>query len=397
MAVCRALSALGVLKVNQSIASLLFWLLRISLLLGLLSLLHPPRSRAVLGPAQQVETDVPILCTHTRFSDEVEEWKIAQSLELVRELGAGTIVEFFPWAYIEPQRGNHQWEKVDRVFRQAENQGIQIIARLGLVPRWAQGERNADEVTLNYLPSTAYDDFARFVGAFAERYAGKIDRLIIWNEPNLTHEWGYEELPQAEEYVKLLALSHAAAHGANPNVEILLAPLAPTLEPEGSPYGLDDLIYLERILEAGAGEYFDAVALHTYGGNHPPEEAPDAQRINFRRMELHRSLLKRYGQGEKSMYVTEFGWNDHPRWLHAVSTAQRSEYTLAAYRWVEKHWPWMEALCLWVLRFPVDAGDYRDHFTLLTSEFQVKPLYHSLQAYGRGWEQRETLWLPDPE
>ncbi|MCY4105458.1 MAG: beta-galactosidase [Chloroflexi bacterium] len=397
MAGCRQPPELGGHNVNRSILSLLFWLLRISLLLGLLSLLHPPRSRAVLGPVQQVETEVPILCTHTRFSDEVEEWKIAQSLELVRELGAATIVEFFPWAYIEPHRSNFQWEKVDRVQRQAENQGIQVIARLGLVPRWAQGDRDANEVTLNYLPTTAYEDFARFVGVFAERYAGKIDRLIIWNEPNLVHEWGYEELPPAEVYVKLLAMSHAAAHAANPNVEVLLAPLAPTLEPAGSPYGLDDLIYLERILAAGAGEVFDAVALHTYGGNRPPEEAPAVQRINFRRMELHRSLLKRYGQGEKPVYVTEFGWNDHPRWVHAVSTAQRSEYTLAAYRWAEKRWPWLEELCLWVLRFPVDAGDYRDHFTLLTSEFQVKPLYHSLQAYGRGGEERESLWLPEPE
>ena len=159
---------------------------------------------------------------------------------------------------------------------------------------------------------------------------------------------------------------------------------------------MDDLIYLERILKAGAGEYFDGIAMHTYGWTAPPEEKPDPEKINFRRMELHRSLLKRYNQGTKPIYITEFGWNDHPRWLNAVSTAQRSEYTLAAYRWAEKNWPWLDNLCLWVLRYPVDTGDYRDHYTLLTSEFQVKPLYLSLQAYARGWEETEALWLPAP-
>ena len=220
---------------KKQIQAVIFWILRIVILFWLFSLLHPPRSRAVLGPPQEVETQVPILCIHTRFSDEVEEWKIRQSLEYVREMGAGSIVEFFPWAYIEPQRGNYQWEKVDRVYRQAENQGIQIIARLGLVPNWAQGERKPDEVTLNYIPAGAYVDFANFVAAFAERYTGKIERLIIWNEPNLAHEWGYEELPAPEEYVELLSLSYVAAHGANPDIEVLLAPLAPTLEPENSP------------------------------------------------------------------------------------------------------------------------------------------------------------------
>lgn len=381
---------------KKQIQAVILWILRIVILFWLFSLLHPPRSRAVLGPPQEVETQLPILCVHTRFSDEVEEWKIRQSLEYVREMGAGTIVEFFPWAYIEPQRGNYQWEKVDRVYRQAENQGIQIIARLGLVPNWAQGERKPDEVTLNYIPAGAYVDFANFVGAFAERYSGKIERLIIWNEPNLAHEWGYEELPAPEEYVELLSLSYVAAHGANPDIELLLAPLAPTLEPENSPYGLDDLIYLERILKAGAGDYFDGIAMHTYGWTAPPEEIPHPERINFRRMELHRSLLKRYDQGTKPIYITEFGWNDHPRWLNAVSTAQRSEYTLAAYQWAEKNWPWLDNLCLWVLRYPIDTGDYRDHFTLLTSEFQVKPLYLSLQAYARGWEETEALWLPAP-
>ena len=119
------------------------WLARIALLLWLVSLLRPPRSRATLGPPQVVETQLPILCMHTRFSDEVEEWKVRQSLEYVREMGASTIVEFFPWAYIEPQRGDYRWGNVDRVLRQAENQGIQIIARLGLVPLWGAGGAQA--------------------------------------------------------------------------------------------------------------------------------------------------------------------------------------------------------------------------------------------------------------
>ena len=165
-------------------------------------------------------------------------------------------------------------------------------------------------------------------------------------KPNLSHEWGYEQLPPPEEYLQLLRLSADAAHVANPQAEVLLAPLAPTLEPAGSPYGLDDLLYLERLLAAGAGEFIDGVAMHTYGWSAPPTEEPRPNRLNFRRVELQQLLLEEYGLGDIPVYITEFGWNDHPRWLNAVSTAERSEYTLAAYRWAEEHWPWLEQLCL---------------------------------------------------
>jgi len=66
-----------------------------------------------------VETNVPQLCMHTRLIDEVEEWKIQRSLELVREMGAGTIVEFFPWAYIETGKGTYDWHHPDRIIDMA--------------------------------------------------------------------------------------------------------------------------------------------------------------------------------------------------------------------------------------------------------------------------------------
>ena len=40
-----------------------------------------------------------------RSDDEVEPWKIKRTLEMVREMGAPWIVEYFPWGYIEPAKG----------------------------------------------------------------------------------------------------------------------------------------------------------------------------------------------------------------------------------------------------------------------------------------------------
>ena len=372
------------------------WGVRLVVFWLLLTSIGPPVPRAPLGPPQSVDAEKPHVCVHTRLIDEVWEWKTQRSLQLVREMGADTIVEFFPWAYVESVEGRYDWESVDRIVRHAENQGLRIIARMGFVPAWAR-ETNGDDnyTTLNYLPRESFDAFADFVAAFAARYAGTIDHIIIWNEPNLAFEWGYDRVDPAS-YVELLQMVYAPVHAANPDVTILAAALAPTLEPPGSPHGLNDLIFLEQMYQAGASGYFDALAIHTYGFTEEPEHEPGFDQLNFRRAELLHDIMLRYDAPNTPVFITETGWNDDARWTKAVRPAQRIDYTIRAFEWSEQHWPWLEELCVWAFRYPAPTFDYRDSFTLVTTEFQIKPIYYAIQNYARGWERNEALWLPPP-
>ena len=372
------------------------WLARIVVLFGLLSLIMPPGPRAVLGPQQSVDSNSPQLCVHTRLIDEVFEWKIQKSLELVREMGADHIVEFFPWAYIEGQRGRYDWRQTDKILRHARNQGIQVIARMGLVPQWAQGDTTNDFASLNDLPVDAYDDFARFLATFATRYADTVDHVIIWNEPNLAFEWGFRQVDAAG-YVDLLRTVYTAVKQANPDMIVLGGALAPTLEPPGSPNGLNDLLYLEQMLAAGGANYMDGLAVHTYGFQQPPQADPAADVLNFRRVELLHDLLDDYAP-QMPVTITESGWNDHPRWTLAVRPSQRVQYTVDAVRYAEQNWPWLDQLCLWVFRYPAPTYSYPDYYTLVTPDFTLKPIYYALQAYATSDEgtHDNKLWLPPP-
>lgn len=371
------------------------WFVRAAVAWTILVRLSPAPPRAPLGTPQEVQTVKPIVCVHTRLIDEVYEWKIQHSLQMVREMGANTIVEFFPWAYAEPAPDQYDWTSFDRIVKHARNQGLHIIARMGLVPAWARPDKNGQNTTLNYLPDESFDEFAEFVASFAERYAGVVDHIIIWNEPNLSFEWGYRQVDPAA-YVRLLKAVYAPVHAANLNVVILAAPLAPTLEPPGSPNGLDDLLYLEAIYKAGAAPYFDALAMHTYGFTEPPEAPPASDALNFRRAELLHNIMLRYDEPDKQVYITESGWNDNPRWTKAVRPSLRVAYTVNAFQWAEENWPWLDKLCVWALRYPISTRSYPDNFTLLTADFQPKPIYTAIQAYARGWERNENLWLPAP-
>jgi hypothetical protein len=375
---------------------LALWTIRIVAAWVLLNTIKPPDAIAPLEAQQSVETVKSQVCVHTRLIDEVGEWKIQRSLQLVRKMGADTIVEFFPWAYFEPAEGHYNWGQADRIVRHAKNQGLHIIARMGFVPAWARPDVDDLFTTLNYLPDEYFDEFADFVAQFAARYAGTIDHIIIWNEPNLTFEWGYRAVDPAG-YARLLEVVYPQAHEANPNVIILVAPLAPTLEPPGSTNGLNDLLYLEALYEAGANNNFDALAMHTYGFTEPPENPPAPDLLNFRRAELLHEIMVRYGDVEKPVYITEFGWNDNPRWTKAVRPSLRVGYTIGAFAWAEQHWTWANKLCVWALRYPMATRSYPDNFTLITDDFQLKPIYFAIQAYARGWETDARLWLPAPE
>jgi len=363
------------------------WVIRAGLLLVILQSTSHRSPYVVVGPQQSVETEHPITCVHTRLTDEVEEWKIQRTLEMAREMGATTIVEFFPWAYMEPSQGEYWWGHADMVIEHANVQGLTVIARIGLVPQWALPEQTTDEdidYSLNYLDPHRDQDFAHFIEAFAERYQGKVDYIQIWNEPNLAFEWGFADF-EPQRYVSLMQFAYPAAKRGNPEVTVLAGALAPTLEPVGSPFGMNELDYLQTLYDWGIKDFYDGLAIHTYGFKFPPEEPPAADVLNFRRAELLREVMVQNGDEDKPVYITEMGWNDHPRWTKAVRPSQRITYTIDAFEYTEENWPWVDAMCVWAFRYPAPVRSHPDYFTLVGSDFSPKPIYYELQAWARGF------------
>lgn len=358
-------------------------LLALSIILMLASRSY--RHWVEFGPQQQVITSNPKMGVHTRLTDEVEPWKIQRTLAMVRQMGAPWIVEYFLWAAHEPARGVYDWSHADLVVDHAINQGLTVIARLGYVPEWARPPRSNHL----YLDETGYADFARFAAAFTAHFQGRVRYLIIWNEPNLSQEWGFRLVDPAG-YAAMLRQVYPAVKAANPDMQVLAGALAPTLAPPGSEWGMDDLVYLQRMYDAGAAPYFDILSVHAYGWTFSPDAPPSPDAVNFRRVELQRAIMLRNGDAAKQVLITEGGWNDHPRWTKAVRPAQRVAYTLRAYEIVQDEWPWVDALCMWAFRYPRPAATYQDYYTFVGVDFHPKPLYTEVQRYVAG----EKMGLP---
>ncbi|HLG74216.1 MAG TPA: transporter substrate-binding domain-containing protein [Chloroflexota bacterium] len=346
-------------------------------------LLNP--SQLHLPTQQQVETRLPKLGVHTRLTDEVEQGKIQRTFEMVRQMGAAWDVEYFPWNYIQPNGPNDwDWSHADLVVNHAARQGLKLIVRLDGVPDWARPNLTGHSL----LAEDRYPDFARFAAAFAERYQGKVAAYVIWNEPNVDYEWGYRK-PDPAGYADLLRAVYSRLKQADPHALVLAAPLAPN--GEHSDAALDDLEYLQQLYDAGAAPYFDGLAAHAYGWEHPPEEAPAANAINFRRVELQRQIMVRNGDAAKQVFITESGWNDYARWVRAVSPAQRIEYTLDAVK-LASSWDWLAAICLWDFRLPAPAHNYNDAWTMVHFDFSPGPTYVALQRLAS--PNQPAQWQP---
>jgi len=358
--------------------------LRLFLALPLLWLAgRVPQPVVRLGPQQAVQTINPKMGVHTRLTDEVEGWKIKRTLEMVREMGAPWIVEYFPWGYYEPEKGKYDWTHPDLVVKHALAQGLTVVARIDFVPGWARPEKT----TFRYLPEEHFQDYADFVYAFVKHFQGRIHYIIIWNEPNLSFEWGYRP-PDPAAYTRLLKAAYTRAKEADAEVVVLTAGLAPTLAPPGSEWGMNDLEFLQRMYDAGARGFFDGAAVHAYGWAFPADDPPAADVINFARAELIHEVMARNGDGELPCFITEAGWNDNRRWAKAVSPGLRIEYTLRAYQKAQQEWPWCRMVAMWAFRYPWPARTYQDNFTFVSPEFIAKQIYVEVQRYAQGNEQR---------
>lgn len=308
----------------------------------------------------------------------------ARDADLVQGLGFGWLKQQFSWRNISGSRGGYDWFRPDGVVALAEARGLKILARLDGTPFWAVD----DPALLDHVVDTPPNDpalFAEFCGALAERYAGRIAAYEVWNEPNLTREWGNQP-PDPAAYLALLKPCYLAIKAADPAAIVISAGLAPT-GTDDSAVAMPDEAYYRALYAAGAAPYFDMLGVHAPGYMNPPERSPAdteadpalaARWITFRHVEDIRALMLEYGDGDKQIAITEMGWttdqqNPTYSW-YAVSEATQADYLVRAYQYAQANWsPWIGLMSMvyiadqewtaaneqywWAITRPTAAGD----------------------------------------
>ncbi|HDN79274.1 MAG TPA: hypothetical protein ENG33_02255 [Chloroflexi bacterium] len=332
---------------------------------------------------------------NTFLEQEVEPEKREQAVKMIAEAGFHWIRQEFPWEDIEIHgKGDFEdrrhkpyhsaWDKYDHIVELAERYGLELIVRLSNPPAWTRADGDARGT---FAPPDNFEDFGDFVYTVVSRYRGRIRYYQIWNEPNIYPEWG-EQPVNPEEYVELLKVAYTRAKEADPNVVIICGALASTIEL--GPRDLNDFIFLQRMYDAGAADYFDIMAMQGYGlWSGPYDRRMQPRVVNYSRVLFIRDIMVKNGDAHKPIWISEMNWNTVPEGLPApygrVTPEQQARYAVMAYQRAQEEWPWVGVVNFWFFKRPTDRwrkeGKPEYFFRMVEPDFTPLPVYYAMKDY----------------
>jgi hypothetical protein len=272
-----------------------------------------------------------------------------------------------PWKEVEPSPGDMQWAHWDRLIDAYHGAGLNILLSIPKAPDWARPPDDDKSVEGPPADSRTYANFVRQV---ANRYAGKVQAIEVWNEQNLYYEAGGQGRVNVDAYMTLLKTAYAAIKAVNPGMIVVSGAPTPTGAPP--PLAVDDVLYLRQMYERGLKEVSDAIGAHPSGfanspdvfypgGDYDPNRGYDDHRSFFFRntMEEYRRMMVEFGDGNKAIWPTEFGWPvwrywGDERFLFAQDNTleEQAHYIRRAYE-MGKEWGWVGPMFLWNLDYAV--------------------------------------------
>jgi hypothetical protein len=317
-----------------------------------------------------------------------------RDLTLVQQMGFTWVKQNIAWRDIEITKGEYSWSLADDVVRRVgRREGIKLLVRLDRQPFWSQASK---ATPLDNAPPKNLDNFRSFCHAIADRFKGKIAAYEVWNEPNLSREWGNQP-PDPKEYVELLKACYIGIKSADPNAIVISAGMAPTGTSDQT--AMPDDQFIDQMYQAGAANYFDILGVNAPGYKAPPEISPaevaarsdlGGQRFfAFRHVEDIRAIMQKYHDDQKQIAIMEFGWTTdsiHPEYAwHAVTEQEQADYMVRAYQYAYAHWsPWISIMSAITLPDPFWTPDDEQYWWAITypdwPENKVRPAYDALKA-----------------
>jgi hypothetical protein len=339
---------------------------------------------------------------NTFLEQEVEVVKRERQMRMIRDAGFTFIRQQFPWFDIEidgpgdfvdrrnPRLGPiDAWAKFDNIVDLAAQYDVAVVARLDAPPKWA----HEGYVDLgDFGPPARFERYADFVGTVAQRYKGRIRYYQLWNEPNIYPEWG-EQRVNPEDYARLLCLAHDRIKSVDPSAVVIAAALAPTVAQDGR--DLSDLVFLQRMYQAGAGKCFDVAAAQGYGlFSGPGDRRATPLESNVARHVLMRDVMVANGDARKPMWLSEVNWNALPADTTGIADVgkfgmatvdEQARYVPQVIDRAKSEWRWVGAMSVWFFK---PASDDRKnqamyYFRMVEPDFTPLPLYDTMKRYLR--------------
>jgi hypothetical protein len=197
------------------------------------------------------------------------------------------------WYDLEPQKGQWQFDHLDKLVSQAQQHNSEMMLIMSYSPPWASSKPSQQA---DWKPGTAgpvqdVNDWRDYVRTVGTRYKGKIHVYEMWNEPDRPKAWAGD----VDGMVQTVREASKILKGIDPS-NIIVSPSATT--PNGN-------AWLNDFLNKGGAQYVDVIGYHFYTGRvgaMPPPESmvPLIQNV--------KNIMTQHGIGDKPLWDTEAGW-----------------------------------------------------------------------------------------
>ena len=223
--------------------------------------------------------------THTRFN---------QVERIVDMSGIGFLRTDFGWNGLEPVLGGgykfpNDMPDYPDFYPNVAKMGIENIA---IVTPWHEAYGGWSHREKIAETPEALRDWERFCADLAAHYKGVINNFEFGNEINFARD----EVYSAEEYADVCIAGYRGIKKGNPEAIVLTQGLSRT-----------DTDFVKAMIEHADGEkMFDAVALHTYGGQGSVEMCNWTKNLHH-----FRAMLDSYGMNDTEIWITEANTSAH--------------------------------------------------------------------------------------
>ncbi len=299
-------------------------------------------------------------------------------LNQVQSMGFNWVKIQVRWCDMEGSKGNADLGSTDDFVGKANARGIKVIFSVVCAPAWSRSDGGAG----GSGPPDNMNDAADFMTGLAARYCGKgLGAIEVWNEHNLLTEWHGKPL-SAPLYMDMLKAAYPRIKAACPEIVVVSGAPTPTGWNDGV-VAIDDAQFLEDMYKNGLKENSDAIGAHPSGFNVPAlcnimDPACNRPEASFRApfdsrhhswgflgtMLTYRNIMVKYGDGNKQVWPTEFGWPIHTGGscgggpCHPAgadnSPSQAAQWYVEAYQWAKQQ-GWVGVMTAWQLDF--DRGE----------------------------------------
>jgi len=220
----------------------------------------------------------------------LEGYKSTAGFEQALQLGVHWVRRWDPisWRDVEPTEGIYRWEVLagleDELWR-ARASNVEPVISIQYTPQWAQ---KVVPYTCGPIRPDKLEAFARFMEQVVARYGSSspfgVRYWQVGNEPDVAPGevgpnsiygcWGDPHDPYygGGYYAEMLRVVYPRVKRVDPQAQILLAGLLLECDPAATSPGHGCIneqrwrsgFFLEGVMRAGGGEYFDIANLHSY-------------------------------------------------------------------------------------------------------------------------------------